>query len=149
MRPDGVLTLCFDSGLLDAIERTSLFLRRPEWEIRVNGRSTHIRRRSARNVTGSSNNVTTTESELVTNADEARRSGREHTHCERCNSGEPRRAHPSKTTLGLFCLAELPKLRQFLPYLQLMQADNSPSLSHVKSYERVIGEFPTAGEAIS
>jgi len=23
--------------------------------------------------------------------------------------------HPSKTTLGLFCLAELPKLRQFLP----------------------------------
>jgi hypothetical protein len=92
MRPDGVLTLCFDSGLLDAIERTSLFLRRPEWEIRVNGRSIHIRRRSARNVTGSSNNATTTESELVTNADEARRYGREHTHCERCNSGEPRRA---------------------------------------------------------
>ena len=57
--------------------------------------------------------------------------------------------HPSKTTLGLFCLAELPKLRQFLPYLQLVRADNSPSLSLVKSYERVIGEFPTPGEAIS
>src|SRR5262249_47413156 len=27
MRPDGVLTLCFDSGLFDAIECTSLFLR--------------------------------------------------------------------------------------------------------------------------
>src|ERR1700686_1987689 len=104
MRPDGVLTLCFDSGLLDAIERTSLFLRRPEWEIRVNGRSIHICRRSARNVTGSSNNATTTESELVTNADEARRYGREHTHCERCNSGEPRRASfedPARSLLFL------------------------------------------------
>ena len=57
--------------------------------------------------------------------------------------------HPSKTTLGLFRLAELPKLRQFLPYLQLMQANNSPSLSLAKPYERVLGEFPTAGEAIS
>src|ERR1700720_3875570 len=73
MRPDGVLTLCFDSGLLDAIERTSLFLRRPEWEIRVNGRSIHIRRRSARNMTGSSNNATTAESQLATDAGEVRR----------------------------------------------------------------------------
>ncbi len=54
--------------------------------------------------------------------------------------------HPSKTTLGLFCLAELPKLRQFLPYLQLVRADNSPSLSLAKLYERLLGEFPTAGE---
>jgi hypothetical protein len=54
--------------------------------------------------------------------------------------------HPSKTTLGLFRLAELPKLRQFLPYLELMEADNSPSLSLAKPYERVLGEFPTAGE---
>jgi len=57
--------------------------------------------------------------------------------------------HPSKTTLGLFCLAELPKLRQFLPYLQLVRADTSPSLSLVKWYGRVLGEFPTAGEASS
>jgi len=62
MRPDGVLTLWFESGLFDVIERTFLFLRRPEWKIRVNGRSIHIRRRSARNMTGSSNNATTTES---------------------------------------------------------------------------------------
>jgi hypothetical protein len=73
MRPDGVLTLCFDSGLFDAIECTSLFLRRPDWEIRVNDRSIYIRRRSARNLTGSSNNAATAESQLVTDAGEVRR----------------------------------------------------------------------------
>jgi len=39
----------------------------------VNERSIHIRRRSARNLTGSSNNAATAESQLVTDADEVRR----------------------------------------------------------------------------
>ena len=58
--------------------------------------------------------------------------------------------HPSKTTLGLFRLAELPKLRQFLPLPELIQADNSAWLSLAKPYERVPREFLTSGaEGIS
>ncbi len=88
MRPDRVLTLCFDSGLFDAIECASLFLRTPDWKIRVNERSIHIRRRSARNLTGSSNNAATAESQLVTDAGEVRRYRGENRHREPCSSGE-------------------------------------------------------------
>ena len=80
MRPDGVLTLCFDDGLFDAIECTSLFLRRPDPEIRVNERSSHIRRRSPRNLFDSSNTAATAESQLVTDADEIRRYQSENRH---------------------------------------------------------------------
>ena len=72
MRPDGVLTLCFDSGLFDAIECTFLFLRRLDSETRANECSIYIRRRFPRDLIDSSNTAATAESQLVTDANEVR-----------------------------------------------------------------------------